>query len=79
MNVGLKVAAFFGEIALIGIFLYLFTQVMDWISPSFVVYHYEAYVLAGFIWSAIPAIVLFGLIIKYARKDDPPTYTGGYY
>ena len=75
MNVGLKVAGFFGEIALIGFFLYLFNEVTGLIMPNFIIYHTAAYAIGAFVVAAIPAIALFGLILKYARKEKPPTRT----
>ena len=79
MKLAVKLVLVIGEILLTGAMLYLFTEVMDWISPNFVIDHYTAYLLGAFIWSALPAIALIGIILRYMRKDEPPTYTGGYY
>ena len=79
MKLGIITLLFFGEVFLIGGMFYLFQEIMGWIAPTFVIEHAAAYALAGLIWSALPAIALLGLIVKYSRKDQPPTYTGGYF
>ena len=78
MNLGVKILLFFAEVFLCGGMFYLFQEIFGWIAPTFIVYHTAAYALGLFIWTALPGIVLLGLIIKYSKRDIPPTFTGGY-
>lgn len=79
MNLALKVMLFFGELFLAGGMFYLFQEIMGWIQPAFIVVHTSAYAIACLIWVALPCLALFGLILRHTRKDEPPTYTGGYF
>ena len=78
MNVAIKVVLFLAEVLVIGGMYALFANVVNFISPTFPVEHPEAYVVIAFCWTALPAVVLLGLIIKYVRKEEH-VYHGGYF
>ena len=80
MNVAIKVILFIGGILATGGMFAIFDNVLTFISPTLPIHaaHSAAYTIMHAGWTAIPFIIVIGLIIILSRKEEQ-IYHGGYY